>query len=154
MQFIRIGIDEAENLWKMQVKAFQDLYQKYHDTETSPASEALDKTMLRLQQPSTYYYYIVIDGHKVGAIRIVDTSDPHTAKRISPLFILPEYRNNGYAQKAIALAESIHGDSNWELETIAQEKGNCHLYEKMGYCPTGKSTLLNDNMTLVHYKKD
>lgn len=33
-------------------------------------------------------------------------------------------------------------------------KGNCYLYEKMGYCQTGKTRKINDNLTLVFYKKD
>ena len=39
VQLVRIGIDEAENLWKMQTKAFLDSYEKYQDADTSPATE-------------------------------------------------------------------------------------------------------------------
>ena len=95
-----------------------------------------------------------MERSKVGAIRIIDASEPHMAKRISPLFILPEYRNKGYAQKAIELAESIHGSSNWELETIAQEKGNCYLYEKLGYKKTGVTKNINERMGIVVYAKN
>ena len=42
-ELVRIGIDDAEKLWKMQVKAFEDLYKKYQDTETSPATERIEK---------------------------------------------------------------------------------------------------------------
>lgn len=67
---------------------------------------------------------------------------------------MPEYRNHGIAQKAILVVEELHGSSDWELDTILQEKGNCHLYEKMGYHQTGKTEIVNDKMTLVFYKKD
>ena len=154
MQLVRVGIDEAENLWKMQVSAFLDLYEKYQDTETSPATEGVDKIIMRFNQPFTYYYYITADHIKVGAIRVVDRHEEGAAKRISPIFIMPEYRNKGFAQRAIQLAEEIHGRSNWELDTILQEKGNCHLYEKMGYYQTGKTEKINDRLTLVFYKKD
>ena len=90
----------------------------------------------------------------VGVIRVVDAHDSEKAKRISPIFIMEEYRGNGYAQEAIRLAEEIHGAGNWELDTILQEKGNCYLYEKMGYRQTGKTEVVNDKMTLVFYKKD
>ncbi len=90
----------------------------------------------------------------MGAIRIVDEKEEGKAKRISPVFVMPEYRNKGYAQKAMQLAEEIHGSSNWELDTILQEKGNCHLYEKMGYYRTGKTEVINDKLTLLFYKKD
>ena len=59
VKLVRIGVDEAESLWKMQVKAFGDLYEKYQDTETSPATEKVEKMIMRLNQPFTYYYYIV-----------------------------------------------------------------------------------------------
>lgn len=154
IQLVRASIVDANDLWKMQVTAFLDLYEKYQDTETSPATESIDKMLMRLNQPFTYYYYIKVDNIKVGAIRVVDQQKEDEAKRISPIFIMPEYRNKGFAQKAIQLAEEMHGFSNWELETILQEKGNCYLYEKMGYCKTGKTKNINDKMTLIFYKKD
>ena len=154
MRLIRIGLEDADKLWKMQTEAFQDLYQKYHDTETSPAAESIDKIIMRLQQPFTYYYFIQENGQDVGAVRVVDKKEKDISKRISPIFILPQYRNQGIAQKAIYAIEELHGRSNWELDTILQEKGNCHLYEKMGYYRTGKTEVINSSMTLVLYKKD
>lgn len=154
IKLIRVGLDEAEKLWKMQVKAFQSLYEKYQDTATSPATETVDKIIMRLKQSSTYYYFIDVDGTTVGAIRIVDRKEDVRPKRISPIFIMAEYRNCGYAQKSIKLAEEIHGNQNWELDTILQEKGNCYLYEKMGYHRTQKVKKINDRLTLISYKKD
>ena len=89
-----------------------------------------------------------------GAVRVVDRKDEEMAKRISPIFVMKEYRNKGYAQKAIQLVEEIHGSSNWELDTILQEKGHCYLYEKMGYRRTGKTETINDKLTLVFYRKN
>lgn len=154
MKLIKIGIDDAEKLWKMQVKAFQDLYEKYQDAETSPSTEKIDKIIMRLNQSFTYYYFIEANGRIVGAVRVVDQQEEGTAKRISPIFIMKEYRNKGYAQKAIQLVEEIHGSSNWELDTILQEKGNCYLYEKMGYHQTGKTETINNKLTLVFYRKN
>lgn len=151
---IRISAHNAENLWKMQVAAFQDLYAKYKDTETSPATEPLEKVVMRLEQPYTYYYYIKVEDAIVGAVRVVDTKEPKKCKKISPIFIMKEFRGRGYAQQAIRLAEEIHGSSGWELDTILQEDVNCHLYEKMGYYQTGKTKIINERMTLVFYKKD
>lgn len=154
LQLSRIDIKEAHKLWEMQVKAFAALYQKYQDTETSPAAETVERIMTRLQQPFTYYYWIQENGENVGAVRVVDKKENDTPKRISPIFILPQFQNQGLAQKAIRAVEELHGSSNWELDTILQEKGNCYLYEKMGYRPTGKTRVINDKMTLIFYKKD
>ena len=153
INLVRIGMEDAEKLWKMQVSAFQELYDRYQDTETSPAVEKIDKTIMRLNQSFTYYYFIEADHTVVGAIRVIDKHEKDIPKRISPMFVLPEYRNKGYAQKAMQLAEEKHGSTNWELDTILQEKGNCHLYEKMGYHQTGKTNVINEKMTLVFYKK-
>ena len=154
MKLIRIGIADAEKLWKMQIKAFQSLYEKYQDAETSPATEKIDKIIMRLHQPFTYYYFIEANGITVGAVRVVDKLEEGQAKRISPIFIMEEHRNKGYAQMALQLVEEIHGSSDWELDTILQEKGNCYLYEKMGYHQTGKTEIINNKLTLVFYKKD
>lgn len=48
VQLVRIGFDEAEDLWKLQTRAFMDLYEKYQGTETSPATEKLEKIIMRL----------------------------------------------------------------------------------------------------------
>lgn len=143
---------DAELIWKMQVKAFAPLLEKYQDFDTSPANESIEKVIWRIEQEDSYFYIIEADDKKVGAIRIIDRKDG-TAKRISPLFVLPEFHNKGIAQKAMNKVEEIHGDTNWELDTILQEKGNCYLYEKMGYHTTGKTEKINDKLTLVFYVK-
>lgn len=154
IKLIRASVKDADRLWKMQVEAFTEMYNTYQDTETSPATEPVDRMTDRLKQPFTYYYYIQDGDKAVGAIRVIDTKEPGKLKKISPIFIMPPYRNRGIAQKAISEAERLHGDTGWELDTILQEKGNCHLYEKMGYHQTGEPTIINDKMTLVSYKKD
>ena len=88
----------------------------------------------------------------MGAIRVVDKKNGNV-KRISPIFILPEYRNQGFAQAAIKAAEEIHGADNWALDTILQEKVNCYIYEKLGYRKTGETKFINPLITLVYYKK-
>lgn len=151
---VRATIQDAENLWKMQIVAFQDLYAKYQDSETSPATETLEMTMTRLEQPYTYYYYIKVGDCIVGAMHVIDHKEDGKYKFLSPIFIMKEFRGKGYAQQAIQLAEEIHGSSGWELDTILQEKGNCHLYEKMGYILTGEAKVVNESMTLVFYQKE
>ena len=149
----RATCEDAELIWKMQIEAFSDLYEKYQDTDTSPATEPLEKILSRLRQCFTYYYIIEVDKNIVGALRVVDKKEKGSAKRISPIFILKKYRNMGIAQAAIIEAERIHGSDSWELDTILSEKGNCYLYEKMGFKSTGKTEKVNDKMTLVFYQK-
>ena len=151
---VRANIQDAENLWKMQIAAFQDLYAKYQDPETSPATETLEKTMTRLEQPYTYYYYIRVEDCIVGAMRVIDHKEDGKYKFLSPIFIMKEFRGRGYAQQAMRLAEEIHGSSGWELDTILQEKGNCYLYEKMGYKQTGETKVVNESTTFSTFANE
>ena len=145
---------DLNTILQMQKEAFSELYAKYQDTETSPATEKYEDILFRFNQPETTYYFITADNIKVGVIRIVDCKDDVTRKRISPIFIMSEYRNKGYAQQAIKEAERIHGEQHWKLDTILQEKGNCYLYEKLGYHQTGKTEQINGKMTIVYYEKN
>ena len=133
---------EIELIWKMQIEAFSDLLKKYRDFDTSPGNEGIEKIRTCFYLPGNTYYFIYSDDSLVGVIRI-----------ISPIFIMKEYRNKGYAQAAIREAERIHGKDGWMLDTILQEEGNCHLYEKMGYKKTGKTKDIKDGMTIVFYEK-
>ena len=150
---IAVGNDDMETIWKMQVEAFSDLLDKYQDYDTSPAAESFEKVMARFEQPWTTYYFISNGTENVGAIRIVDKKDG-SRKRISPVWIMPEHRNKGFAQAAIIAAEKKYGPNHWCLDTILQESGNLHLYEKMGYHRTGRIEKVNDRMDIVFYEKD
>ena len=152
MELKRATKEDANTLWQMQINAFAELLARYEDYDTSPGNETEERVLARLLQPFTYFYFMVVEENIVGAIRIVDKKDG-SRKKISPLFVLPEYRGRGYAQQAIKAAEMIHGQENWELDTILQEKGNCYLYEKMGYHRNGQIRKINDKMTLVFYEK-
>ncbi len=153
IRLIKADISSADEIWQMQKIAFAGLLDKYEDYDTNPANEPLKKTIMRLSLPSTYYYFINLNGENIGAIRIVDKKSDSEKKRISPIFILPQYRNHGYAQQAIRQAESIHGNTGWELDTVLQEKPLCRLYEKMGYKQTDKIKIINDKISLVFYEK-
>jgi len=153
IELIRADLSDAETIWRMQVKTFAPLLEKYRDAETNPGNETLERVKRRFAQRETFFYQIRFKGETVGAIRVYDPQDAHSRKRISPLFILPQYQGRGIAQAAIREAERIHGSTNWNLETVLQEAGNCRLYEKMGYRQTGESRVVNERMTLVTYEK-
>ena len=144
IDLIKTSLKDTKEIWEMQVKAFKELLDKYQDFETNPASEPISNIEMRLKQNFTFFYFICVDNKKVGAIRIIDYKEKYKNKRISPIFILPS---------AIKICEEIHGKISWELSTILQEKGNCYLYEKLGYHSTGKTQVINDRLTLIFYEK-
>lgn len=147
------ALSDAEKIWKMQVEAFADLYQKYHDEATSPAAEPIEKTVARLNQSSTFFYFIEADGETVGAVRVVEVKNPAVPKRISPIFIMPKFRGCGFGKAAVREVERIHGSSDWEIETILEEPDLCRFYESLGYKQTGEKRMIFGNMNLVIYRK-
>ena len=153
VKLIKASRDDMKTIWLMQKKAFGGLLEKYHDYGISPASESYERIIEKYEMQGFFYYFISDSGVNVGVNRIIDEQDG-SRKRISPIWIMPEYRNKGYAQAAIKEAERIHGADNWSLDTILQEKGNLHLYEKLGYHRTGKIEKINDRMDIVFYEKN
>ncbi len=148
----KAGPEDTGILHSMQVKSFQPLLEIYRDFETSPANEPLEKVEFRINQPITDYYILFNEGNPIGGIRIVKLEDKRY--RVSPIFVLPEYQGNGIAQEVFRMAEQMYPDAKvWELDTILEEKRNCHLYEKMGYKQTGKMKPVNEKMTIVFYEK-
>ena len=145
--------EDMRELWQMQVDAFKGLLAKYHDHDMSPAAESFERILQKFDFTGTTYFFIVAEEKRVGGIRIIDKKDG-SRKRISPIWIMPEFRNLGFAQQAILEAERIYGEDNWSLDTILQEKGNLHLYEKLGYRQTGKIEKISDIMDIVYYEKN
>jgi GNAT superfamily N-acetyltransferase len=144
--------EDAGIIHAMQIKSFMPLLEKYQDYETSPVNEPIEKIIDKINQPLTDYYIIKSDSLDVGGVRIVKKNDKHY--RVSIIFILPEFQGKGIAQEVFKILEQLYSDANeWELDTLLQEQGNCHLYEKMGYKQTGEIKVINDKLTLVYYKK-
>lgn len=144
---------DAEELFNLQVKTFMPLLEKYQDYETSPANETLEKTISRINYKLGNYYKIIFNNMLAGAIRIVWWEDK-ARYRLGSIFIAPEFQGKGIAQQVINMVEKLYPQATtWELDTILQEKRNCYLYEKMGYCQGEERKIINDNMTIVFYKK-
>lgn len=141
-----------DSISEITLEAFTEFLDKYQDFDRSPATESLEKIIAKFEQPWTTYYYIVENDIVVGAVRIVNKNDG-SRKRISPIWIMGEFRNKGYAQQAIIELENIYGSDHWCLDTILQEKANLHLYEKMGYVQTGQVEHVNEKMDIVFYEK-
>jgi inorganic pyrophosphatase/predicted acetyltransferase len=153
LRLVQAKPEEAEMAAGLQRLGFAELLERYQDHDTNPANEGVERILWNIRNPGSFYYFNKVGQNIVGAIRVVDEKNG-TRKRISPLYILPEYRGKGYAQQAMMEAERIHGANHWELGTILEEKGNCYLYEKMGYHQTGSRTVINEKMTIVGYEKD
>ncbi len=144
--------EDAETLHALQIKCFLPLLDKYKDHGTNPACEPIDKTLTRITDPLKGFYKILKDNILVGGI-VVKHTNPGTLF-LGPIFIDPEFQNQKIAQNALKLLEGIFPNINFfELATIAQEKGNLHLYEKMGYTATGENKVVSHSMIILFFEK-
>lgn len=150
IQLILAQKTDALLIHQLKKSAFMPLYEKYHDTETTPALDPPEKVELQLAQEETDYWLIALEGKIVGAVRVVKKRDAHV---ISPLFIIPEEQNKHAASQALTQLFTMYPEVfTWRLVTIMEEERNCHLYEKLGFYSTftGKPT---GSLTLTGYEK-
>ena len=148
---MKASVADAQQLYGLQIRAFKALLDKYQDHDTNPGAEKIERTISRLNESNSYYYFIRLEETNIGAVRIIDHGN---LCRLKQIYILPEYQGHGHAQKAIRLVESMHRNAaNWEVDTIKQESKLCYLYEKMGYRQTGMEKRIKDEMDIVFYRK-
>ncbi|KFN00980.1 hypothetical protein [Bacillus clarus] len=144
---------DAETIFNMQVESFKPLLETYRDYKTNPASEKIERTIARINNPYGGYYKILVNHTLTGAICVYRKKET-MQYWISPMFILPNYQGNVTAQKVLVLIEKMFPEAtSWEFATILEDERNCYLYEKIGYMQTGLKKQLNENATLVYYKK-
>lgn len=99
-----------------------------------------------------FMYFIFCDDKPVGQIWIAKKENEI---KLARLFVLKEFQNRGIATKALQQAEQIFsGRQRWSLDTIKEEKNNCHLYEKFGYRQIGIEKIINRRMTIIEYEKE
>lgn len=151
INLVKASMKDCKEIHSLQTKAFGELLRKYNDVSTNPGAESVEKIAERMVQPFTDYYLIKMNNVNIGAIRVRKDNDICT---ISPIFIIPEYRNKGYAQEAILKVEGLYPDAtSWQLATIKEEESLCYFYEKLGYHRTGSETKIKDGMTIIGYAK-
>ena len=149
---IRATPEDAALLQALQRQAFWPLLEKYQDSETNPATETISTVREKILHPDYDTYRIVAHGQTVSAIRIARKNPGRY--RIGRLYVIPESQGQGIAQAAILACEALYPDARvWELDTIEQEAGNCHLYEKLGYRRTGGREDINERLTLAGFEK-
>ena len=90
LQLVRCTVKDLELIRDMQKESFAELLERYQDHDTNPANETVERITWKLRQPDSYFYRIEVAGENVGGIRVVDAGNG-SRKRISPLFILPQY---------------------------------------------------------------
>ena len=70
IRLVRAVLSDAEELYELQKACFQALLEKYQDYELNPAAEPLEKTIGRLRENFTDFYFIMLGNRKIGGVRI------------------------------------------------------------------------------------
>ena len=153
IELLKATESDIKEIWKMQVEAFRGLLEKYQDYDMSPATESYENVLNKYKQPWTSYFFIIRNNEKVGVVRVIDKKDG-SRKRIAPIWIMPNFRNQGLAQLAMREVEKLYDSHHWQLDTILQEQGNIYLYEKLGYKRTGEIENIKVGMDIVYLIKD
>jgi len=143
---------DCPQIYDLQIRSFRTLLDKYQDHAFSPGAEPYERTLQRFAESFTHFWLISVAGTTIGAIRVCDFG---ALCKLKQIFILPEWQQMGYAQQAVRQVEALYPQAErWELDTILQEDKLRHLYEKMGYVPTGEIRPIQDDMDLIFYAKD
>ncbi len=147
--------DCSYDLMLLQKKIFLPIYLKYFDKH-NPIFESRKIMQYRLRNKNTKAYYVVYEEKKesfktVGYVILRFNNNTATIGRIG---VLNKYQNKGIGTLVIEELEKRFSNYKiWQLDTIKEEKRNCHLYEKLGYIPTGEERKINKRMTILNYEK-
>lgn len=147
----KASTEDAEELLALQREVFMPLYKKYKDHETSPVTQTMERFSAKFKRGD--YYKIVFEGRLAGSVHVYEKSPG--LMRLHIINILERYHNKGIAQDVMKRLELMYPEAEaWELDTILTEERNCYLYEKMGYKRTGDAKVINEDLTLISYRKD
>lgn len=158
-QVILIPAEEkdAELLYRLQREAFLPLYEIYRDDETSPAMETPEQVLEKIRDCHGIFFIIYLGKVPIGGIRVRNHEGGvvfQDIRWISPLFIIPNFQNKGLAQQVLQKIMYQYPETvTWRLDTIKQEKKNCHLYEKCGFHQVGNEHFIHPGMSLIEYEK-
>jgi GNAT superfamily N-acetyltransferase len=145
---------DAEALAAIQKRAFQGLYEQYHD-EGSPYLRGADEILRWLERPDWHVFKIHADGALCGGIAVRRRPKPRGEFYLARIYVTPELRGNGIAPAAIALCEARFPRArHWTLDSPAGQAANRRCYEKAGYTDTGERREQSGGaITLAIYEK-
>lgn len=147
IDFVRASEQDADDLISVQNAAFAPDVEKYGEC---PAY-VYDREVMLENIRSWLLYKIVGDGKIIGSIEVRPKGEGLYVLRV--LSVHPDYHNLGVGSKALKFIFSNHPDAReWRLVTPKDNKRNCHVYEKAGFCCV-EDIIHSDVLTLASYRK-
>ena len=145
----RTKLDEAEELWEIQKRAFKDDLSKYKD-EMNPANETIE--ILREKINKFTYFTIFLNDKIIGGADI--RQKEKSCCRLNRIYIDLDFQNKGFGYQVITLIENYFPSVYvWDLDTPHLSFRNHHLYEKLGYKKVGAHKI-SEYLTLFDYVKE
>jgi len=152
LQLILAAAVDAQDMLTMQKVCFKKHFERYHDLE-SPYNDTLEKMLVRINFEKGCYLKIVYMNKLVGGVWVFEKD--WKVFHIGIIYILPEYQSKGIGQKVLEMVENYHTDAKfWELDCPEDLSMNRRCYEKAGYKLTGENKIINENLSLVYYRKE
>ena len=154
LQLEKVTLQTLPIAYQIQKESFKQLFERYHDTETSPYLESYERFSKKYQRENNYFYLIQVDGSAVGFMRIVLSETSDLTARVAPICILPANENQGIGKKAMQLVETIFPTiTTWQLSTIFQETRLLSFYQRLGYQLSDRTSPIVSGMDRVFLTK-
>ncbi len=153
-------IGDVDILTDIQQKAFQPLYEKYHD-EGNPYLRDKRDILCRLNNSNFLYLTILYNEKIVGGILYrIKGSTPfvknlHWGKfYLGRVYISPKYQSKGIATEAILQSEKfLKKPRKLYVDFPEDLDKNRKCYTKCGYTDTGKRLQIEQGLVLACFEK-
>ncbi len=127
---------DAPALAALQRRAFQRLYERYHD-EGSPYLRGEEEIFNLLERPNWQVYQVLAGGVLCGGVYFCEREAGEYY--LARIYIDPAFQGQGIAPEALRLCEAtVSGARRWYLDYPVTEERNRRCYEKAGYHDTGE----------------
>ena len=153
-------LEDVDILTDIQQKAFQPLYEKYHD-EGNPYLRDKRDILCRLDNPNFLYLTILFNEKIVGGILYRLKGPTPFIKKLmfgkfylTRMYILPEHQSKGIATEAILQSEKfLKNPRKLYVDFPEDLDKNRKCYTKCGYKDTGKRLESEPGVVLACFEK-
>lgn len=125
----RAGVDDAEQILKLQYLCYQSEAELYDDWALGPLTQSLES--LRQEFETHRVLVAKLDDEVIGSVR-ADLDDGTC--RIGSLCVHPRFQRHGLGSRLVSAIEAAFPEARrFELFTGARSSGNIRLYRRLGY---------------------